>query len=559
MVRQPSSITLATPCASLFQTTGPQIDNFMHPRLNLNGVQDMSTQLAPDSSKVPARMYELSHNMQANAQHMNSFSTMSSGTTTPTSIRSSLSNESSISSRSSASIPNRSSMKSNLKSKPSTEISINRISSPPTVRFAEPEPTAMSKPATGEAQHTNYSRPNVTSNTTLQNHRRPPLSLSNPASSRYSAGPQAYSTLPRHSVATPQLGQMQYRKPRLSQRYSAPVQSSQPGSRRSIIRSSQNFTPPSLALEHRVSSFHSVASDFSVQSAPATLQTFPITSPPGQYNPLEHYIPCLHATCTTHFSSASSGPTYHLPEGPYSLSKHHAYCPQHASSELKEANAWCKRNYEALRQNAGRKTLGQIATEFDEFLETFRQERRLENAELKRRLRRVILGASASSSTAQNKGKQIADMEWDWKYTPRYCTRAECRSAPYSPFASHLYAFYHTARSSTFVPLATCCPSCAKTEVEAFEQMVAEKWSSRCGWDDAEWTAWFGSAIKDRELEREFWDKAQERVTREKGPSSWVDGKSVEQESGGVGKEKKPVEKRKSVFKRLFGSVTKNE
>jgi hypothetical protein len=146
-------------------------------------------------------------------------------------------------------------------------------------------------------------------------------------------------------------------------------------------------------------------------------------------------------------------------------------------------------------------------------------------------------------------------MEWDWKYTPRYCTRAECPSTPYSPFANHLYAFYHTPRSSSFIPLATCCPSCAKTEVEAFEHMVTEKWNSRCGWHEGEWDVWFENAVKEREMEREFWDKAQERVTREKGPGGRVDGggKSAEKERGGAGTGEKKLVKRKSVFfRRLF-------
>jgi hypothetical protein len=195
--------------------------------------------------------------------------------------------------------------------------------------------------------------------------------------------------------------------------------------------------------------------------------------------------------------------------------------------------------------------LGEIAAEFDEFLETYREERKVEDAELKRRLRRIVLGTTSSS----DKGKQPADTTWDWKYTPRYCTRANCSSLPYSPFASHLYAFYTTPRPSTFVPLVTCCPACAITEVEAFEQMVAVKWGSRCGWQDGEWAEWFRGQVGERDAERGFWEGAQERVSRERGPGGNMD---MELGKEGVG-EKKMVVKRRSVFLRMFSVRGKRE
>jgi hypothetical protein len=335
---------------------------------------------------------------------------------------------------------------------------------------------------------------------------------------------------------------------------------SRPDPRWSGVPLPANFTPPSLALEHRVTSFQSIASNLSTQSAPATLQSLPSSSPQGQYNPLSHYIPCLHPGCKTHYSRTHSGPTYHLPQGPYSLSKHHGYCAPHAAKELKDATARCKRQWEALRQNAGRKTLGQIATEFDEYMEDFRSERRGEDAELLRRQKSVVLGAPAvklsQPITATN------DTQWRWLYTPRHCTRASCHSKPYSPFANHLFAFYHSSRPSKFSPLTTLCPACATTEVESFELLVMQKWGSRCGWDDEEWNKWFEGAVREREREMGFWEGAQEREVRERRVRRTEKGEGVKvkeanekgSESGDIVKLEDGLKKKKSVFRRMFGA-----
>jgi hypothetical protein len=283
---------------------------------------------------------------------------------------------------------------------------------------------------------------------------------------------------------------------------------------------------------------------------------------------LEHYTPCLYTACTENYSPVHCDPTYYLSQGPYSLSKHRGYCPTHATKELKHANAYCKRNYESLRQNAGRKTLGQIASEFDFFLETYRQKRRLEDKELRAAQKKLILG-TPSLEIEGNKGKQPEttitvdgdeDEVWKWQYTPRHCTRASCPSDPYSPFSNHLYLFYHPQPQSqphspiSITPLPTLCPACARNELDAFHRMLQEKWNSRCGWLDEEWNEWFDKAVKDRQAEREFWERAQERVVRERrvGIVSSMDGKS-----GGVAGDVKGVavgvpEKRKSVFRRLF-------
>jgi hypothetical protein len=87
--------------------------------------------------------------------------------------------------------------------------------------------------------------------------------------------------------------------------------------------------------------------------------------------------------------------------------------------------------------------------------------------------------------------------------------------------------------------------------------MLQEKWTSRCGWFDEEWTEWFEKAIKDRQEEREFWEKAQERVVRERVVRP-VDGKNdvmAGNDKGtfiGVPVTKAEKEKGKTMFKRLF-------
>jgi hypothetical protein len=290
----------------------------------------------------------------------------------------------------------------------------------------------------------------------------------------------------------------------------------------------------------------------STQSAPAALQIPVSTGPPSQYNPLEHYIPCLDAACTNHYSSAQLGLAYYLPQGPYSLSKHHGYCENHATKELKEANAWCKRNWESLRQNAGRKTLGQIATEFDVFLETYRQERKAEDEELQQRQKHIVFGPSSPSPTTQTKDKSTKT-EWLWHFMPRHCTSASCPSGPYSPFSNHLFPFYHPQIStSSFSPLPTLCPPCAKNEIDAFERMITEKWNSRCGWHGKEWDEWIGKVVVERFEGRCFWERAQEREIRERGVKKYVE-RGIKEDGRAPVERVGKVEKKKSVFKRLFG------
>ncbi|KAH4608569.1 hypothetical protein HBH82_071780 [Parastagonospora nodorum] len=465
----------------------------------------------------------------------------SSGNTTPTSDQYSLSNVSSVSSLSSSSLPKRSSMKSSIRSRHSTT-SIR--SSPPTVRFAEPELPSRPKPTPLQYQRQqNHPQRHSVQCAPTRYRSRPPSVALNPASSRYSIGPQPSSTLPPHNARSSQLN---FIKPRTSQRFSASVHSLPPNRRQSHAKAPEDFTPPSLALERRVSSFQSTTSTFSVQSAPAAL---PSTTPPGPYNPLDNYIPCLSPSCSTLYSPTHLGLAFYLPQGPYSLSKLRGYCPTHAAQDLRDANAWCKSNYERLRQNAGRKTLGEIAGEFEIFLEEFRLQRKSEEKELNEKLKRRVIGSSPG-------GKQPLDSEWRWEFTTRHCTRASCPSTRYSPFANNLYAFYHPhiqtqSEPSSFAPLPTLCPECATNEVAAFERLITEKWGSRCGWHEQDWDEWIKKVVGERFEEKGFWEGAQEREVGE-----WVArrGEKIVDEVK-VEKVEVQVEKRKKVgvFKRLFG------
>jgi hypothetical protein len=548
----------------MFHIPASQIDNVMHPISHLSTAHNTLTDDSPENKSALATVVETSRKMDSKYVQRPDIMSTSSGTTTPTSVRSSLSNMSSVSSLSSSSIPKRSSMKSNM----------TRRSSSTSVRFAEPEPTRRPPPVPVlPKQHQASLHRKSVPNPLLQAQRRPASSVSMSASSRYSASARPYSTLSPHGPSTPQSGHTNCSKPRANQRYSTPALPTRPNPRLSKVpsRVSENFTSPSLALEKRVSSVLSVKSNISAQSAPAVLQAPPSTGPPGQYNPLEHYIPCLYATCTANYSPVHCDPTYYLSQGPYSLSKHRGYCPTHATKELKEANAECKRNWESLRQNAGRKTLGQIASEFDFFLETFRQERRLEDKELRARQKRLVLGTLSSEEGNKNKQPETSTTHtenevWNWQYTPRHCTRVSCPSHPYSPFANHLYSFYRPqsqSQSQSIHPLPTLCPPCAQNELDAFHRMLQEKWNSRCGWLDDEWNEWFDKAVKDRLVEREFWERAQEREVREREVSRVHDGNMGVKEGAGDGKGVDVVEggmkkvdggkkERKSVFKRLF-------
>lgn len=490
----------------------------------------------------------------------------SSGSSTPVSTRSSISYVSWSSTPGQQ--PKRLSMKSSLKSSTSVGSHLNRRSSPATVRFVEMEPMPR-MPTRAPPMLPTRPQPDATGdkvpNPLLQYQHHHTISGPSSATiaSRYRHSAKAYYAAPSRPSApltVPKRRSVQAMHSRSSTYNHTPLSSptSTPTSdlRWSSIPLPTDYWPPALDLGSRVASYQSTVSNISVQSAPAVLSTSPDTAtPPGQYNALQNYVPCLYPACSMHYTSAHAGPTYHLPQGPYAIARLHGHCPCHASKELKEANALCKREWESLRQNAGRKTLGLIAAEFEAFLEQFRNERRREDMKLRQSQTTCVLGAVTQSSEKQRSSKGNASQanEWDWRYTPRPCTRAGCHNAYYSPYANHLFTYYTTPRPSTFKPMHTLCPSCAKDDVETFEQSVGEKWSSRCGWDDEEWNEWFTNAQKDREMELEFWTKVQERAVVEKGPARLVERK--EESEGGV---EKAVGKkgRRSVFRKLFGSMT---
>ena len=272
------------------------------------------------------------------------------------------------------------------------------------------------------------------------------------------------------------------------------------------------FSTPVSRPDHRVTSFQSSA------SAPGALQsTVPLSpsDPPSQYDPLQHYVPCLEPKCKNHYTASLLGPTFYSPQSPYQLVRKQGLCPMHAQKDLKLANNRVKSNYESLRQNCGRKTLGAIAAEFEIFVQQFREERVEESQRMKIWQRQRIL-PSTSKPAATGKGKEKAwEEEWDWRYSPRPCTRKGCDKHHYSPFDNRLYLFYTTPRSSNLLPLSTLCPSCAKKDVESAEEKINSRMKDAGGVVGPEWEAWCVQVERDREMEIEFWEQAQERVVKE--------------------------------------------
>ncbi|CAN9320190.1 unnamed protein product [Alternaria alternata] len=237
------------------------------------------------------------------------------------------------------------------------------------------------------------------------------------------------------------------------------------------------------------------------------------------------------------------------------MSRLHGYCPRHANQDLNQANVSCKREYENLRQSAGRKTLGVIAAEFEILKEGFRRERRHKDAALVQEQKQRVLGVrpiSLNQKSNGTKGKPGAQEDaWDWRYTLRPCTSSHCK-AYYTPYSNH-YTYYRTPISG-FLPQETLCSACAKTELEGFVEKIKEKWGSRCGWDHKEWHDWYANACNDRTMEQEYWIKAQEKCIRERGPPKWVgrlrDSAVVEEDAIELKRE------RKSLMRKWFGSMS---
>ncbi|KAF1976044.1 hypothetical protein BU23DRAFT_59708 [Bimuria novae-zelandiae CBS 107.79] len=326
-------------------------------------------------------------------------------------------------------------------------------------------------------------------------------------------------------------------------------------------RQSQNFTAPPLPpsptdpriwparsshVGHRtsrVTSFQSVASAPAVLQSPTPLSP---SDPPSQYDPLQHYVPCLALNCKNHYTASLLGPTFYSPQSPYQLIRKHGLCPMHAHQDLKLATQRVKQTYESMRQHCGRKTLGAIAAEFEIFCQQIREERAGESKRMKQWQRQRVLGSAPTSA----KGKEKAwGEEWDWRYSPRPCTKKGCARAWYSPFDNRLYLFYSTARPSGLLPLCTLCPSCAKQDVESAEERVASRMRDAGGVVGSEFEEWCAQVGRDREMEGEYWEAAQERVVREKmgGVSAGV---VVEQKN--EVKEEKKKKKRLSRLVQMF-------
>lgn len=501
--------------------------------------------------------------------------TASSGSSTPRSSQSSFSDQSNTTSSSTPPRPQRSSLKPSLKSSDAVTMASSRRSSPPAVRFAEPDPLAKSKtwprarPKTIQLPEPLINKI-ANSSKKAQYHHIPSFTSPTATLMDQIDNFQAWGTPKSPNFQRPdslplsRSGSFKVMRKRVS---SLTIKSTSPqesDTRWTGIPLPAHYKPPTLSPRSRVVSYQSILSAnsrMSTQSTPAAMEPSPPCSPPpGRYNPLDHYIPCLYPSCTLHYTPAHTGSNYYLPQGPYDLARLHGYCPRHASQELKEANTACKHAYETLRQSAGRKTLNVIAAEFEIFKEGFRHDRRSKDAALVREHKQRVLGAppvplNQKSNDARAK-PGVQEEVWDWRYTLRPCTSSHCK-AYYTPYSNH-YIYYRTPFPGTsFLPQETLCSACAQTEVEGFANKVKEKWGSRCGWDHQEWHEWYTNACNDRNMEQDYWLRAQERAVRERGPAKWVgrleEAVVVEEEIDELKKG------RKSLMRKWFGSNVRHQ
>jgi len=284
----------------------------------------------------------------------------------------------------------------------------------------------------------------------------------------------------------------------------APISRKPPSS---LSNDSRTWSAPAPRKTSRVSSIQSFA------SAPAVLQATPSPSqPPSQYNPLEHHLPCLTPGCKNHYTDSLLGPTFYSPQQPYQLVRKRGLCPSHANKDLKLGNHKVKCTWESMRQNAGRKTLGLIAAEFEIFVQREREGRAIESERMHGWQRQRLLNSSLPSKNKQN----VWGEDWDWRYSPRPCTKKGCGKQWYSPFDNKLYMFYTCTRPSGLVPLSTMCPACARADVESTEERIGARRREIGATTGPEWDEWLAQILKDREMEVEFWEQAQERVIQEK-------------------------------------------
>lgn len=81
---------------------------------------------------------------------------------------------------------------------------------------------------------------------------------------------------------------------------------------------------------------------------------------------------------------------------------------------------------------------------------------------------------------------------------------------------------------------------------------MAEKWCDEYGWGETERSEWIKNAIKDRSMEQNFWEGAQERGVRDKGPVITDEELEAEDDEDQTGENK---DGRRSALRRLFASV----
>jgi len=449
---------------------------------------------------------------------------------------------------------------------------LNRERRLPTVHFAnmtEPLPTSptMSTPKpTGRLQpgKSTYIVPNPISQ---YQYRRASVSVPMSTRMRTEESTKGYtSTRPNSMLITRPNSMLITRPKRLSTHNmdiwtspnsTVPPVYANPGPGRSFTPLSNHKSIATSSSGSRITSCNSNSSKGSMQSTSTIPSTPPNTfSRTKPYDPLQHYIPCLYPNCSAHYTPTHAGSMYYVPQGSYSLTRLHGYCPRHVTKELADATAQCKREWETMRQSAGRKTLGQIDQEFDRFMEQFRDERQAEDARLQQDQRSRLVSAGPSPVEKITDGKTKVHFDaWDWRYTPRRCTTPGCKSSPYSPYASHLYAIYTTPRPSGYTPLPTLCPACAKAEVATFEQKVAEKWASRSEWEDQAWDDWLANVTRDRAMEVKFGEKAQEKAIRGKGPARRAESTTKPEGADDRSAREPVLRKKRSLFRRLFSKA----
>ncbi|KAF2018133.1 hypothetical protein BU24DRAFT_165321 [Aaosphaeria arxii CBS 175.79] len=251
-------------------------------------------------------------------------------------------------------------------------------------------------------------------------------------------------------------------------------------------------------------------------------------APSTPHNPLLQYLPCTHPMCTSHYLPSSLGPTFHTQQAPYNLRRKRGLCAEHATSDLALANIECKDEWETMRQNAGRRTLGEVAADFKQFTRDFDQDRERESRDSERLQRLCVVGrppkqGTSAPPTNSKRFSKIRDVnddaqsEW-WRYAARPCAKKDCEAEWYAPFSKALYDFYFPAKRNSnaggLTPLTTLCPSCAAENVEVAEREIQAK---REELDDEECILWMEKLRKDRGVEVKFWERAQEKFVREQG------------------------------------------